>query len=201
MNTSFQQQYGNRSMPCAMPAAPAAQRGAVLIIGLILLAALTIVGTSSMTSVTLEERMVSNMQNATKAFHGAEVGLSNCEASLLNDTATVYEYGAFTADKWREDKAFWQSTGDAAAVTALVQSTANPDGLVAEPRCVVEFIGDGMGAKELEISYSGTPFGSRPVYRATAFSQGADDSSEAVVESMFICGGGCTTDTTALGGS
>ena len=49
----------------------ARQQGAVLLTGLVLLFVITLLGVSGMQSVTLDERIISNMQSASLAFHGA----------------------------------------------------------------------------------------------------------------------------------
>ena len=54
----------------------AQQRGAVLIVSLILLVALTLIGVSVMNTSQLEERMASNAQEVVQAFQSAETGLS-----------------------------------------------------------------------------------------------------------------------------
>jgi type IV pilus assembly protein PilX len=51
------------------------QRGAVLIVSLILLVVLTLLGVSVMNMTQLEERMASNSQEVVQAFQSAETGL------------------------------------------------------------------------------------------------------------------------------
>ena len=58
------------------------QQGAVLLIGLIMLLILTVIGTSGITTVTMEEKMVSNMQDDTRSYEGAETALANCGVSI-----------------------------------------------------------------------------------------------------------------------
>ena len=55
---------------------PNRQRGAVLIVSLILLVVMTPLGVSSMNSTSLEEKMAANSQESTRAFQAAETGLS-----------------------------------------------------------------------------------------------------------------------------
>ena len=161
----------------------AGQQGAVLLTGLVLLFVVTLFGVSGMQSVTLDERIVSNMQSATMAFHGAEAGLSNCEANVQAQLGKVYSYGSFPAGWWEDEVNFWNGTGTATNFVGQV---------VAPPRCVIEFIGD--GAASAELSYAPTSSASsRPTYRVTAFSKGADVATEAILESVFICPGGCVT--------
>ncbi len=58
------------------PASLRAQRGAVLIIALILLAIMTLLAVTAMNMNTMEERMASNVQEINRAFQTAESGLS-----------------------------------------------------------------------------------------------------------------------------
>lgn len=55
------------------------QNGAVLLVSLIILLIMTVIGTSGITSVTLEERMVSNMYDDNLSFQAGETGLRDCE--------------------------------------------------------------------------------------------------------------------------
>ena len=52
------------------------ERGAVLIVALVLLVILTLLGMSVMNTTQLEERMAANTQEINQSFHSAETGLS-----------------------------------------------------------------------------------------------------------------------------
>ena len=81
------------------------QRGAALVVGLLMLVALTLIGITTMGMNSMELRMASNAQNKSNAFQaaeaGIEVGLSDTDAetittaqaitapTLVNATATV----------------------------------------------------------------------------------------------------------------
>ncbi len=81
------------------------QRGAALVVGLLMLVALTLIGVTTMGMNTMELRMASNAQNKSNAFQAAEAGLEvglggtnadNITAAqpivapvLVNATATV----------------------------------------------------------------------------------------------------------------
>jgi len=81
------------------------QRGAALIVGLMMLVALTLIGVTTMGMSSMELRMASNAQNKSNAFQaaeaGLEVGLGSTDAenitsaqaltspTLVNATATV----------------------------------------------------------------------------------------------------------------
>lgn len=72
--------------------APSAERGAVLIVAMILLVVLTLLGLTTMNTTSLEEKMAANSQEFNRAFQTAESGLSlgfndaNPNAWSLSDT-------------------------------------------------------------------------------------------------------------------
>ncbi len=68
------------------------QRGAVLVVGLMLLLVLTLFGVASMQMTTLQERMAGNMREQEQAFQGAEAALRAGERFL----ATTPILPAFT---------------------------------------------------------------------------------------------------------
>lgn len=65
-----------------------AQRGAALVIGLILLLVLTILAVSGVVTSTLELRMVGNQQQQERAFQAAEVGIEEAMANPQLSTST-----------------------------------------------------------------------------------------------------------------
>lgn len=66
----------------------ARERGAALVMSLIILLVLTIIAIAGITTSTLEERMAGNIQDATHAFEGAESGLDRALSTkgLLSPT-------------------------------------------------------------------------------------------------------------------
>lgn len=69
-----------------------AQRGAVLVVSLLILLVLTIIGVSGMQSSTLEEKMASNSRDRNVAFQSSEAALRDAE-EYIEDLVTV---GGFT---------------------------------------------------------------------------------------------------------
>jgi type IV pilus assembly protein PilX len=61
---------------------PQRQQGAILVIALLFLVLLTIIGISSISSVTLEERMAGNLREQNIAFQAAESALRDAEIDL-----------------------------------------------------------------------------------------------------------------------
>ncbi len=107
------------------------QRGAVLVTALVFLVILTLLGITSMSTNTLEERMAGNFQDANRAFQAAESGLSaafNSDVAFAGTTEGYYaeqeelNLGDYGAD-WRfevnfrggEDIVGFQDIGEATA--------------------------------------------------------------------------------------
>lgn len=78
------------------------QSGVVLIISLIMLLLLTLIGTSSMQTTSLEEKMAGNIRDRNLAFQAAESALNTAEASLNSPAVlpvfTVAGAGGFYLD-------------------------------------------------------------------------------------------------------
>lgn len=185
----------------------ALQSGAVLVVSLVMLLILTLIGVSGISSVTLEEKMVSNMQNANKSFQGAEAALNECEmflrdqatvvlhqtsktsslSDLKNKTHRVISSGIFPAGWWLND-AFWDDYGNASAIDSIARSSTSPDGVSSVPLCFTEYIGNGTSSMDSDTSlYPGANSAdAKLVYRVTASSFGADTKSQSIVESLFV---------------
>ncbi len=71
---------------------PASQRGAVLIVSLLILLILTVIGVSSMQSSTLEEKMASNSRDRNIGFQSAETAMREAETYIESLVTT----GGFT---------------------------------------------------------------------------------------------------------
>jgi len=69
---------------------PGRQRGAALVVGLILLLVLTILAVSGVLSSTMELRMVRNTQSQERAFQSAEVAIEDALANPVLSTSAVF---------------------------------------------------------------------------------------------------------------
>ena len=69
---------------------PRRQRGAALVIGLLLLLILTILAVSGMTTATLELQMAGNTQYKERAFQAAETGIEQALSTATFSTVTPY---------------------------------------------------------------------------------------------------------------
>lgn len=94
------------------------QRGAVLVVGLLLLVVLTLIGVASMQSTTLQERMAANMREQEQAFQSAEAALRSGETFLrttpilpaFTGSAGLYPQPDPTAPRWTQ-KGTWGVEG------------------------------------------------------------------------------------------
>ena len=66
------------------------QRGAVLIVGLVFLALMTLIGVTAFSVATQEERMVGNTRDRLRAFEAAEAALRECERYLSNPIPPIF---------------------------------------------------------------------------------------------------------------
>ncbi len=97
----------------------AKQRGAVLIVALVLLLVLTILGTAGIQNTLITERMSGNYRDVAIAFESAEAGLRSGEI-LIADAST---FGALAFDG---SDGSWDITDDQQGVNPLEASTTFP---------------------------------------------------------------------------
>jgi len=78
---------------------PVQQQGAVLITALIMLVILTLLGLSSISTTTMEERMAANTQEITRAFQAASTGI----AQVFNDEDAFATTNTLVTDGTADD--------------------------------------------------------------------------------------------------
>jgi len=164
------------------------QRGAVLVISLLILLVMTILGVSSMSSTTLQERMANNNNQRQIAFQAAEAALRTGETYLTSNVTSITDlvtnFNATTpvAGMYSErapvtgvkdyklpgtfnffDDTSWLASGSAVEVTTL-------PGVSQRPRFIIEYMGR-VGPPLT--SYSGKKQDSRQyAFRITAIGWG-----------------------------
>lgn len=74
------------------------QRGAALVVSLLMLTVMTFIGVTGMQSTSLEERMTGNMRDQALAFEAAESALEAAEAKLNPGTVPDNELPSFSLD-------------------------------------------------------------------------------------------------------
>jgi len=132
------------------------QRGAVLVVGLAILAVMTILGVGSMRSSLLEERMSGNLRQQTDAFEAAEAGvqaaLTAIEDRQLPPTPNLWGAGSIGAGCLAVDAvdsthcarldavlADWRGTGVPSGGVPITNfGGAELSGAAEQPRIVIE---------------------------------------------------------------
>ncbi|CAL95532.1 PilX N-terminal domain-containing pilus assembly protein [Azoarcus olearius] len=183
------------------PSAFAPQRGAALIVALLLLVVMTLLGLSGVRMVMLEERMTANAHDRGLAFQAAEAALRVGEAVAQSQAAAIPPNQLFP------DGGEWSDSDDNCAASPCA------NGLCAQPDkdCPARWLDDGfdgwVDAGELDLGPLGTSpqyfveflGGNFPCdiddptagatdcnrYRVTARSHGDDDRAIVILQSIY----------------
>jgi len=178
------------------------QRGAVLVVSLLLLLVMTVLALGASQTTRLQERMSANMRDRDLAFESSEAGLRNGERIIDSLTVAptpctsgrcqVYDRAFLPAAMAFQTQTWWdtQSWGYKTDVTFdSTHRTAASGGLIsgsgmagADPQFVVEELEEVTDA--LTVPPTGPP-PSRIYYRVTSASQGGSAQAQVVLQSTF----------------
>lgn len=160
-------------------------RGAILLLALVLLTIMSIVGVSSNRGIILQERMAGNhfdqsvsLQAAESALRVAESGLGNCAPSETNFYGSVdgqYNIGSNPAPDWKV------AIDDAAGSTAWIAS--NLSHVQENPRYMIERLEPIPVTKGQEIKL-GEPVQTAELFRITAQGFGVSANAETVIQTI-----------------
>lgn len=164
-----------------------AQQGAVLVIALIMLLAMTLIGVTGLSSTTMQERMAGNMREVNIAFQAAEATLREGENFLT--AATLPEFNGSnglyqpvpggTAQNW-DVSSNW--TGTASRVYAGDLDTDDVT-LAAAPRYIIEELPP-VPAPGGTLS-SDAPAPETGMYRITARAFGRSDTTVVMLQTTY----------------
>lgn len=169
----------------------ARQRGAVLVVGLIFLALMTLIGVTAYSVATQEERMAANARDRMRAFEAAEAALRHCEGLLsgpvpppLAAATTNSPTGMYDAPNWDEQEK-WQAASWTSADSLQVPGGSARWGEVFEPpRCIVQRLARTRTANPSVRAE--LPWGLAYAYQVTARGVGANRNTVVVLQTMFI---------------
>jgi len=156
---------------------------------------MTLLGTSSMTTLTMEERMISNLRDENVAFQAAESALAACELDIrVNNPqlseASYHEQGEAEGlggsgfNFWWDDPAVWNDMGvemDGSVSTGA--GTLGRGGVSAAPVCIREHIG--LAPDDLSFEARSQRRGAE-MYTVTAKGFGAELTTESTVQSVVF---------------
>lgn len=162
------------------------QKGATLIVGLVLLLLLTMVGMSGLNVSTMQEKMSGSMRDRQIAFQSAEAALRIGEdfvATTANLSTTVF--GVIDSNNLGGGVDYWDTFDWEAAAMQPVDSN-EVKGVAVQPYFVVEKLGnptDDTPTPGKEIGY--TQVNSTTLYRVTSLGVGASTNAEAILQSTI----------------
>jgi|SRR5712671_3534413 len=164
------------------------QRGAALVVSLLLLSVLTILALSASQSTRLQERMAGNARDVDVAFQSAEAGVRNAEdyiTGLTRQTGPcpaapchVFSRGYFPDDMANANDTWWATNGWEYGTAAKEMAMA-----VADPIYVIEqteFVGDDL------MESGGGPKSGLTFFRTLSGAKGATDSARVVIQTTFV---------------
>jgi type IV pilus assembly protein PilX len=160
------------------------QRGAALVISLIILLVMTLIGISAMQTTTLEEKMAGNLRDRNLAFQAAESSLQDAMAWLSQQVVHVEPDSSATNGIWTIDApgdVTNQSFDWAGKGTEYGANTAAGDIplVLADPRYVVEekdFVPDDLNPESRAMGRG------RYYYRITSIGYGGTNTAQSVLQ-------------------
>ena len=170
------------------------QSGAVLIISLIMLLLLTLIGTTSMQTTSLEEKMAGNMRDRNLAFQAAESALNAGESEATTAAKAALPitcpganppgyYLPFDAncDGTKETTPIWDYAAIWSDNNKSVKLTINLAHLSENPRYIIEYMG-------ITCTTNVTPCPSlnqKKTYRVTSRAVGGSANTVVMLQSIF----------------
>jgi len=164
------------------------QRGAALVVALIMLLVMTVLGIAAMQVTRMEERMAGNSRDVNLAFQAAEAGLRDAEKRIFVGPKPMPTCSAAPCTVWDKDHllppdlrdrnlTWWTTYGveyGAAATKEITEVTRDPivttEHLWFEPDSLAPPNGKKVG---------------RDYYKVTANATGASDTANVVLESTY----------------
>lgn len=154
----------------------ACERGAALVITLVLLVIITLLGLASLRQTALEERMSANMKDRSIALQSAEFGLRAAETWLTSQPDPIIEgagllpadqFGETDFSKWSQSD--WSSKG----------ATSSVPGTTVTPRYAIEYWTSKVPSVEEQDKGMGTHY-----YRISSLGQGGSAEAGVVLQEI-----------------
>lgn len=158
------------------------QRGAILVVSLIMLLVMTLIGVTAMQNTIMEQRMAGNTRDVNLAFQAAEAALREGEVAL--EAATLPDFDG-TTDGFYEanDIAIGNPQVWEDPATTWVTYPDNLDGVIAPPEYVLEELspikesGGSLAADE--------PLPEVSMYRVTSRASGASNDTQIMLQTTY----------------
>jgi type IV pilus assembly protein PilX len=174
----------------------ASQRGAILIVSLLMLLVMTLIGVTAVSTTTLQEKMAGNNRQRQLAFQAASSALRGAETWLETNITTVAAFE--TTFSGTPDELYWlRAPKPPSPVRAVAmdiydssvwavgnsQQAANPvaSGGQNPPRYIIEYMGR---SGEAPLDYT-DPDTRQYAFRITAIGWGTDNTTTYIAQSTF----------------
>lgn len=167
-----------------VPARVSTQRGAVLIISLVILLLMTIIGITAMSTNSLEEKMAGNTRDLNLAFQAAESSLREAEATLAPPNPTLSSpcgappCTAVIANFVTQTDTWWTANGEEYGANGGLPTIP---GVNQDPRYVIE----ALQSREDSRKQGSGPSTGLDFYRVTARGTGGTDAAEVILQTTF----------------
>ena len=163
------------------------QKGATLIVGLLILLVMTLLGITAMQTNILEEKMSGNSRDVNLSLQAAESALR--EAETYVDTI-VSPAAAFdgTTEWLYPDNTNVDVFADATWATARLFQGASIANVTTQPKYFIEYVGEiGDGGVDINVTGYGESTGAGNIhsFRVTARGTGASDDTTTILEAYF----------------
>ncbi len=167
-----------------------AERGAVLVVGLVFLLLMTLLGTAAYSVATQEERMAGNARDRLRAFEAAERALRECERHLSGPLPPLFSadgsvdrgmYEAPDAGRSPPEREKWETIAWDAEPTRTLAGAADA---AEPPRCIVQRLGRARSSdatRRLEAAAEPAS-----AYQVTGRGVGASHGTAVVLQSTFV---------------
>ncbi len=165
------------------------QRGAALMVGMVILVLISILGISAYWASALEERMSGNARERLRAFESAEAALRNCESVLAGASLPAFDGtgGMYTAQPITSPQVYQTINWNSATATRVIDPSgpAPMTSVSRQPACIVEQM---ITLEEPGLGYSqqgGQEMREVTVYRVTARGYGSTNSSTVTLQTVY----------------
>lgn len=170
---------------------PVKQKGSVLILSLMILVVLTILGVSSMSSTSLQEKMAGNFRDREIAFQAAEMALAHAEnyakTSITSVAAFTDTNGYYTFTNGPTSRNAFTGTWWESNYSQILSTTI--DEVRLQPRFTIEYRNE-VGVDEgtsVNIGAYGESTGGGAIasFRITARGTGQSNSTQVILQSNY----------------
>jgi type IV pilus assembly protein PilX len=168
------------------------QKGAALIVSLIILVLMTLLGLSSISTSSLEEKMTANLRDHELAFQAAEIALRDAEKRIsafvtepiaTQDGSNENTWNTNAMDPTPTNAAPWWLERDAAWWSANGVASVNVANVATPPRYIIEEL---VFDNDDENKGTGSPVDGIVHYRITARGTGGSDQARVLLQSTVI---------------